>query len=118
MFLYDCVTSINFLLFLVYSNFLDKSETIQQIANFIIFSKTSLFQKPPTSLNKFKLRKNICILAVKTRNTGHGKSYVPHLAFILYILSQFIRQTKKQTFRFCLFVQLEQPRELETNFFC
>ena len=30
-------------------------------------------------------------LAVRTHNTGHGKSYVPHLAFIFYILSQFIQ---------------------------
>ena len=55
-------------------------------------------------------------VTVRTYNTGHGRSHVPHLAFILYILSQFIKLTKKKIFRFYLFAQLEQPRELETNY--
>ena len=36
--------------------------------------------------------------------------------FILYILSNLYHRQKKQTFRFCLFAQLEQSRVMETSY--
>ena len=56
-----------------------------------IFLKEILMQSVVESPVIFPMWSYLNILAIRTRSMGHGRSYVPHLAFIFCILSEFIR---------------------------